>query len=1540
MSKNLFSFFSSSMPESTKNIFEAAKAAFADFPQPVLILDGGKKIIFANPPALALLGYTAEEISDISCSKLSLKKNTLAAGARLSQKITGKSGKKFPARVSVNAVQGTELATVLIETSGGGGALRDNIENLLEISPFGVSVRDESGAVVFWNSAAEQITGLKKDDVRGKNLPEWLEDKNFKKEIEESDKKAAKSAAGVYLQNVKGVMAGGEKYLNIFKSYKVLPDGDALFFSIFEDVTGVVRENLKSRQIQSFLEAIIDNIPLSLYARDKHGRYVIYNKKTIQDFGGGIIAHLDEHIGAIYDKEIIKDAWRQEPNPQHETEEQIKEYLSREQSVLKSGEIMDIPNEEYERNDGSKAVFHLIKAPVFDEEGRGIAVLNIAEDITEKVKKEHEILETRNFLQAIFDNAPVGIYAYDIDGKMLFSNKKADEIFDLENMVRKYPLDEEESKFFASRERAIFIDKKIMEIPEEHYHTHDGQEYILRLIKAPVFDKDGNPFMVLSIAEDITENRRHQADINKAKDFLQRVVDNLPVALLAKKYSGEYILWNKKSEELFGAKADDVIGRQFYQEGLNADLQDYIKQQDKQVFESGREMDVPQEIISTVKDGVKIMHTVKTPVFDAQGNPDYLISVSEDITLKSKMERQLKESREKYSLLVENSGEGVVIIEGKKIIFANAKFVSLLGLSGVESAANASIFDFASGESKPALEEIYDGAVAGAQAKPGDITMQRADGEAVNLEVFALSSKYMGKRIVLMFFRDVTEQNRLIKDLRSDREYFKNAFEFYPASLAMLTTAGYLSVLNAAARQMLGLKAEDRSVYRTYYLKPQLPLEVRKKMSRGETAEFDFTLNPSDIDQKIFKTALKEPLDCKLKFVPLNKRDNKDGSVTAEYMVIMEKKTPPKTQIEAEDVLLFSVPALKCSNDGKIISVNTAFSALKLPSKIFKRGAALNDLFVYTDRYMLSRDLEELFHQGFIYNRFYKLNGADGELPVTVNAARARDNDGFVMTLQSVTAQDQFLALLREREEVRNALLSAAGGAVLFCEEAASNIPGKIIFANGAAQNMFGYHAADIAGMNAEDFLTPPAGTPAAARALIDAAAKELAAKPYSSFTSKIYTKDGASFDAEIILSAFELSGKRVYIFIIRVLNELIKAAASDNAVYQELNGIKNFLGGVLFKVDADGVVSDGYTNSRERGGFYNIPRYQYKSPYSYLPKDAADVFVYSVKEALSVNTVTSFNFSLNEGGVKSYEARVSPVSGEHGAFVLIREVTNLHEMERKIQALYEITNSGDNFTAGVNEILNFGRQIFKADAGLIIRFSGKKDNAFTVLYASENKLSLKKGMLFPGDKCLDPLLEGNIIIENEAHANNCSQTAFCKDKKLKTIIAGPLYVGGKVEGALLFVSRQSVSPQDGDGEFIALMSRLLGLGIELRNTGKLVEEGEGRLEHTFNYLTLPAAVIESDGGISFLNKKFLKTFNKPDGDYKGRDLFEVFTPAPPAARKSFFAAYAGAGSKTFVWDQPFTDGETTAKSCKWQVNVIKNSNNEVTGFALIGETE
>ncbi|MBQ8032658.1 MAG: PAS domain-containing protein, partial [Elusimicrobiaceae bacterium] len=275
--------------------------------------------------------------------------------------------------------------------------------------------------------------------------------------------------------------------------------------------------------------------------------------------------------------------------------------------------------------------------------------LTLADDITQRKAQEKDAVDTKNFLQNVLDNVPVAIYARGINQTMRFVNRKAHELFPGE--------DEEEQNvgkdFYDQREESIFASGTLLDIPEEKYTTTEGKELLLHLVKVPLFDQDGKPFMILTVAEDITQRKAQEEEVINAKNFLQAVVNNLPVSLSVKTYDGKYILWNKKSEDLFGVAAEDVIGQQFYRADLNHEQQEFLREADLKVFERQQEQDIAQELISTASEGVKIMHTVKTPVFNEDGTPNCLIVVSEDITSKTRMEKQIREASDKNTLLVE-----------------------------------------------------------------------------------------------------------------------------------------------------------------------------------------------------------------------------------------------------------------------------------------------------------------------------------------------------------------------------------------------------------------------------------------------------------------------------------------------------------------------------------------------------------------------------------------------------------------------------------------------------------------------------------------------------------------------------------------------------------------------------------------------------------------------------------------------------------------------------------------------------------------------
>ena len=57
-------------------------------------------------------------------------------------------------------------------------------------------------------------------------------------------------------------------------------------------------------------------------------------------------------------------------------------------------------------------------------------------------------------------------------------------------------------------------------------------------------------------------------------------------------------------------------------------------------------MDIPEESFQTPRSGKRILHTRKIPIMDKEGNPEYLLGISEDITERKNAEMELKKLEE------------------------------------------------------------------------------------------------------------------------------------------------------------------------------------------------------------------------------------------------------------------------------------------------------------------------------------------------------------------------------------------------------------------------------------------------------------------------------------------------------------------------------------------------------------------------------------------------------------------------------------------------------------------------------------------------------------------------------------------------------------------------------------------------------------------------------------------------------------------------------------------------------------------------------
>lgn len=129
-----------------------------------------------------------------------------------------------------------------------------------------------------------------------------------------------------------------------------------------------------------------------------------------------------------------------------------------------------------------------------------------------------------------------------------------------------------------------------------------------------------------------TERKRAEGQIKQAEEFLNSVIDNLPIAVFAKAaQNGQFMLWNRASEALFGFTKEQVIGKTDY-DFFPREQADFFWEKDRESFASGATIDIPEESILTKNLGSRLLHTRKVPVYDKERQPFCLLGISQDIT--------------------------------------------------------------------------------------------------------------------------------------------------------------------------------------------------------------------------------------------------------------------------------------------------------------------------------------------------------------------------------------------------------------------------------------------------------------------------------------------------------------------------------------------------------------------------------------------------------------------------------------------------------------------------------------------------------------------------------------------------------------------------------------------------------------------------------------------------------------------------------------------------------------------------------------------
>jgi two-component system cell cycle sensor histidine kinase/response regulator CckA len=259
------------------------------------------------------------------------------------------------------------------------------------------------------------------------------------------------------------------------------------------------------------------------------------------------------------------------------------------------------------------------------------------------------------------------------------------------------------------------------------------------------------------------ERKRNEEDLKHQKRRLESLIEYSSLAIVTLDEGHNIISCNRDFEKLFyfsesemvGRNLDELIAGQEYIE----DALSYTKEtlRGKAIHGSGKRQRKDGAYIDVELIGVPVI--IDGKVIGAYG-------IYRDISERKQAEEALRESEEKYRLLVENAGDAIFIAQDEVVKFANPKTEQMSGYSK-EELAKMSFVHLIHPEDREMVIDRHRRRLTG-EKLPGTYSFRitNRDNEELWVELNAVLISWEGKPATLNFLRDITPQKKLEAQLQ------------------------------------------------------------------------------------------------------------------------------------------------------------------------------------------------------------------------------------------------------------------------------------------------------------------------------------------------------------------------------------------------------------------------------------------------------------------------------------------------------------------------------------------------------------------------------------------------------------------------------------------------------------------------------------------------------------------------------------------------------------------------------------------------------
>ena len=373
----------------------------------------------------------------------------------------------------------------------------------------------------------------------------------------------------------------------------------------------------------------------------------------------------------------------------------------------------------------------------------------------------------------------------------------------------------------------------------------DGRTIRCRIDLQPELGLGEEVAALIGILQDITEKRPTEEALRRSQALLQAVIDAVPALISVTDADGRYVFVNAYSAAYHGHSADWFPGK-LIEDVHRPDYAQLLRERDTRTLRSDRPAE-PYEEIYTEADGRRTSWlSTDVPIQIGSTSPQYVVSVSLDMTERKQSESAVRESRNLLRAIIDAVPMTIHVKDTDgRYVLVNADMASELG-QPAESLIGKRVDDvfpeayasqvterehqlIATGEATPLFEEEY-------RDHAGRLSTWLA-------RKVPLRDEHGRVKYIVSAGLDITDRKKAEATIRESQSLLRAIIDAVPATVTVKDVEGRYVVVNAYQANYLGRPIEwfeGRSVadvYSAEYVR-QIAERDRLVVETGRTHRF------------------------------------------------------------------------------------------------------------------------------------------------------------------------------------------------------------------------------------------------------------------------------------------------------------------------------------------------------------------------------------------------------------------------------------------------------------------------------------------------------------------------------------------------------------------------------------------------------------------------------------------------------------------------------------------------------------------------------